>query len=194
MMKPTIVWLVAIVCWCRAGGATTNDGTVIAPPSSYEAFARTNLTERDGLIYVRNSDQLYSGALLILSTNGVKSNEIAFKDGKRDGPQRLWLPDGTLLFDENYKAGERHGWCATYYKNGQIWREETFREGKRHGLQLSWHPNGQMESKAEYKDGERHGILAIWYDNGQEDVIDHYDKGRSVGPFQKWNRDGTELK
>jgi|TARA_B110000444_G_C18306621_1_gene352057 antitoxin component YwqK of YwqJK toxin-antitoxin module len=63
--------------------------------------------------------------------NGQKSEEVTYKDGKKDG-----------LF-------------TSWYENGQKSGEGTHKDGERYGLGTEWYKNGQMKSEGTWKDGEQ---------------------------------------
>jgi antitoxin component YwqK of YwqJK toxin-antitoxin module len=103
------------------------------------------LEEREGIIYLKGSDTLYTGKAYELYENGVKKGEVNFKDGKIDGLGSQWYENGVKKQSEvNYK------------------------DGRLNGLVTGWHENGQKKGEVTYKDGEM--ISAKWWNSKGEPV------------------------
>ena len=90
----------------------------------------SNLEERKGIRYLKNSDTPYTGKFFHIHSNGQKRTTGDFKDGKPEGLMTYW------------------------YKNGQREMEGAFKGGKRNGQVIWWHENGQKRGEANFKDSE----------------------------------------
>ena len=94
------------------------------------AVQLSNLEERKGIRYLKNSDTPYTGKFFHIHSNGQKRATGDFKDGKPEGLMTYW------------------------YKNGQREMEGAFKGGKRNGQVIWWHENGQKRGEANFKDSE----------------------------------------
>ena len=63
------------------------------------------LVERNGVMYLINSDEPYSGEVFSLYENGQKAYEGNFKDGKGDGLSTFWYENGKKRWERTYKDG-----------------------------------------------------------------------------------------
>ncbi len=98
---------------------------------------------REGVAYLKGSENPYTGKAIALWENGQKRNGGIYKDGKMDG---LWM-----------------GW----YENGQKRAEANYKDGKMDGLGGTWHENGQKRYEANYKDGTVVGSMKFWNSKGE---------------------------
>ena len=64
---------------------------------------------REGIVYLKGSDTPYTGKAFKLHSNGQKSGEMNFKDGKLDGPGIAWHENGQKAIEANYKDDEPDG-------------------------------------------------------------------------------------
>lgn len=91
--------------------------------------------ERNGLVYIINSNKPFTGKIIEKYDNGQVANEI------------------------NYKNGKRHGFITSYYKNGQPLGKNEWENGLRVGEVKMWDEDGNIKSYGKFKDnGELHII------------------------------------
>ena len=64
-------------------------------------------------------------------TNGQKTVEVTFKEGKQDGPTRLWNAQGKLMAEGNFVDGQRQGKFTSWNEDGSVKLEETYDHGSR---------------------------------------------------------------
>ena len=78
--------------------------------------------------------------------NGVVYNEFGdiglFKNGKREGLNKIWYDDGQIMSKRKYKNGKWVGLHKVWYENGQLKFEGSFKEGVIDGLRKIWYENG----------------------------------------------------
>ena len=86
--------------------------------------------ERNGLVYLPNQEEPFTGKNLCKYENGQNKAEGNYKDGKEEGKWTEW------------------------YANGQKWEESNYKDGKEEGKWTEWDYDGQIESKKNYKDGQ----------------------------------------
>lgn len=91
---------------------------------------------------------------------------MAFKDGKGEGPYRLYYPTGQVKERGSYKAGTPHGRYEWYNFNGQLMQEGSFLRGVKTGPYKTYHENGQLEFKVSYKNGKESGVSYKYFNNG----------------------------
>ena len=84
------------------------------------------LVQRDGLYYLKDTNEVYSGPVFNI-------------EGKSTG---------------YIKKGKWNGEFEFYHSNGQLSEVGTFKDGKEDGPFKSYYENGQLEEERTYKDGE----------------------------------------
>jgi len=87
----------------------------------------------------------YTGSLKSLShiKNGVKNGEelgydeggrilwkLYYINGKQEGVQTAFYPNGDKMITYNYKNGILHGKAKTYRQDGKVSKEVTYKNGK----------------------------------------------------------------
>jgi len=84
------------------------------------------LVERDAILYTKDTNEPYTGAVFALYPSGKKRGE------------------GYL------KSGIINGKATSYYENGQLWRKENYKDGKKDGKWTYYKENRRI-SQVEYK-------------------------------------------
>ena len=65
----------------------------------------SNLEERKGIRYLKNSDTPYTGKFFHFHSNGQKRGTGDFKDGKLEGLLTSWYKNGQREMEGNFKSG-----------------------------------------------------------------------------------------
>lgn len=80
-------------------------------------------------------------------------------DGKLQGEQRRWAPDGTPVAKLNYQAGELDGAQEAWYANGKPRSRAVFAKGVPVGKHESWDAKGRVAEVGEYgANGAKRGL------------------------------------
>ncbi len=75
---------------------------------------------RNGLVYLPNQEEPFTGKNLCGWDNGQKAIEGNWKDGREDGKWTRWYVNGQKKSEGNYKDGKNDGKSTSWYENGQI--------------------------------------------------------------------------
>ena len=97
---------------------------------------------RNGLMYIKGSENLYTGEQLLFYENGQMEQRANYKDGKFDGLGTSWHENGEKKEQGHYKDNKLNGLWSSWYKNGQIEQKGNFKDNKPDGLFIGWHENG----------------------------------------------------
>ena len=62
--------------------------------------------KRGGTLYIRETEELYTGVITALDDNGKKEAVLRFLNGKYEGRISKWNQDGTLWHEAEYSRGE----------------------------------------------------------------------------------------
>lgn len=130
----------------------------------------SKMQNRNGLVYIINEQNAYTGVLFEQHENGQLRVEVTFKDGKQYFVKE-WDKNGQLQREKTYKDGNLEG-LKRWYKNGQLESEETYKDDKLDGVAKNWYENGQLCSEITFKDGNRVGVEKWWYENGQKKELE----------------------
>ncbi len=80
---------------------------------------------------------------------GALQGEVHYKDGKRDGPVKVYYESGQLMVEANYKDGKREGIAKKYYETGQLMVEENHKNGVMIS-QKRYESDGKLVSDKDY--------------------------------------------
>jgi antitoxin component YwqK of YwqJK toxin-antitoxin module len=127
----------------------------------------TDAQEREGIIYLPNEFQPFTGKHLCKYENGQKKTEGNYKDGKLDGKWTVWYENGQILKEENWKDNIPDGNWTYWFENGQKKSEVNYKDGKLDGVYNSWYENGQKKVEAYFKDG-KYTKWTEWRKNGKK--------------------------
>lgn len=125
--------------------------------------------------------------------NGNKKGEIAWRDGKENGPVIYYYADGRKSYEANYKEGKKNGYATVWYQNGQKQWQTVFREGLTHGVWREWYADAKKKFEANYSDGKLDGLATWWHDNGRLWQERSFQAGVLVkGTVREWDKQGRQ--
>ena len=166
---------------------------------------KTTLIEKNGLMYLPNSDVPYSGLYTGWYENGQKSYKVTYKDGNLSGEWTYYHRDGTkiepivfdnvIIYKENIFFNKDtdipySGRVLTVHENGQKEWEVTYKDGKEDGLVTQWYENGKKQLEVTFKDGGPDGLWTLWYENGKKKEEKTFKDGEEISK-KEWNEDGS---
>ena len=94
---------------------------------------KTDGQNRDGIFYLSNDTEPFTGKNLCLYEDGQFSIKGQFKDGKPDGNWTVWHQNGQIQSEENYKDGKKDGKHTSWYvENGikKIYSDAYYEDGE----------------------------------------------------------------
>lgn len=117
-----------------------------------------------------NSDTIFMGSYF----NGVEegrhihrypggglSEERYFINGKKDGPQRGWWPDGKPKFRFSCYNNEFEGKLEEWSDSGILIKQFNYRNGYENGPQRLWWSNGTVRANYVVKNGRKFGLIGL---------------------------------
>ncbi|MDA7498494.1 toxin-antitoxin system YwqK family antitoxin [Akkermansiaceae bacterium] len=152
----------------------------------------SNLEERKGIRYLKNSDTPYTGEYFIVHRNGQKKATGSFKGGKKDGLVTSWHENGQKRFEVYFKDGRFHGLNLLWHENGQKEQEIYYKEGKKDGPSTMWYDDGQVQEKATYKEDELNGLGINWHQTGKKANEGIFKDGKADGLMTSWYKNGQK--
>ena len=121
----------------------------------------------------------YTGKAILCESGKVRV-EIDFRNGKKDGFEKRWHPNGSLYYKIGYKDGELHGVNKTWYESGRV-LEIYFKDGKKDGTYKSWFENGQLSYQINFKNDLVIDDKVIYYNKeGAIYKTEYYENGKIV--------------
>lgn len=121
-MKKSVIFIFIILSGCDSGEFLEKIGLK-------EKIVNI-LQERNGLVYVPNTTEPFSGKYETYYLNTQKKQEIHYINGLYNGLQKGWYENGQLAFEMNYNFGKLDGRQRIWNENGQI-IDVNYEDGER---------------------------------------------------------------
>lgn len=121
---------------------------------------------RDGVLYLKDGDDVFSGSFVENYGPEFRKLEIAIVDGRADGISRGWYENGQIEVEEFFVNGVSNGLRSRWYENGSKKSEAPIEDGVISGLFRQWHENGNLAAVVAMQDGKNHGLAEAWYPSG----------------------------
>jgi antitoxin component YwqK of YwqJK toxin-antitoxin module len=144
----------------------------------------TDFTLVNGVLYYQNNP--FEGLLVSTYTDGSFKMKLQYVEGRKDGYEKQWHPngelsqsrwysqgikvnnhlgwwqDGTPKFEYHFNIkGEYEGSRKEWYQNGQLVRDFNYTSGKEIGSQRMWTDSGKIRANYEVRNGERFGLIGL---------------------------------
>ncbi len=121
----------------------------------------------DTLTYKNHKNGKLDGAQRTYLPNGQVRKITTYKDGLADGPQIIYNANRQKESELYFKAGQKHGTWTYYFDSGKIARTETWKDGKKNGLFVSYNELGKILSTEKYAAGLPIGLHQTFYADGK---------------------------
>jgi antitoxin component YwqK of YwqJK toxin-antitoxin module len=139
--------------------------TELADRSQAE-LTRAELDLKDGILYLKGSEEAFNGTLVEYYSPELLKVSIAIKDGRAHGLSRGWYDNGQLEVEETFSKGVSDGQRIRWYANGARKSEATVVKGQIVGVFTRWHDNGVKAEEVNMENGQPHGLAQAWYPSG----------------------------
>jgi antitoxin component YwqK of YwqJK toxin-antitoxin module len=115
-MNEKIKTLLTILFVCIVSSLLSGCGSV-----EETACIETEGQERNGLVYLPNQEEPFTGKNLCKYENGQKKVEGHYKDGKEDGKWTWWYENGQIQSEANWKDGKIDEWTRWNENGIPVW-------------------------------------------------------------------------
>ncbi len=109
-----------------------------------------------------------SGRITFYFNEHAMAKEIPVFNGKKEGVQRTYFPNGQLKFEESYSNNKLHGKVRRWgiEEGHQLLAELNYEDGKLHGKQRKWYPSGELHKLLNLVAGKEDGMQKAFRKNG----------------------------
>lgn len=97
--------------------------------------------------------KLKNGVFTEWHVTGVKRHEINYRDGRKNGAEIWWYPNGKKLALCYWQNNQLDGVYVQWFENGKKKREITFHKGVKEGVEKAWDRFGQLVAEGENRGG-----------------------------------------
>jgi antitoxin component YwqK of YwqJK toxin-antitoxin module len=118
------------------------------------------------------------------------------KNGVKNGVEKVYANNGTLIWSVPYVNGKMHGKKYFYSptknrKSTKLSHITDYKNGLADGHQIYYYDNGAVSVDYKYKNGKEHGKMLAYHRNGKVSQIAYYKNGKLDGPYKEYNKNGT---
>lgn len=123
------------------------------------------------------------------SEDGVITEQINFKNDKKDGKYVKYYKDGKTINVKGYHSNDkRSGVFEVYFDNGNASAIYTYIDGLKNGKYIKYYEDGKtIKEKGYYSNDELSGIFEEYFDNGFVSARYNYKNGIKDGKFESYD-------
>jgi len=116
--------------------------------------------------------------------DGTIKSATSYKNGKRDGIEHIYYPDGaTLRFAKPYVNDKAHGIVQAYTESAMLKYETPYRHGLLDGRSRYYDKNGLLKAEIDYKKGLKDGAMRLFYPTGLLKIETFWKKGKLLSGY-----------
>jgi len=156
------------------------------------------LIEKEGVKYLSNSIEPFSGEVMIYYPNGEKKYSGLYENGVLVKIKTFNTKDDLVVYDNetassaDFDDTSNSEIITEYYNNDRI-RLKGFKiEGEYWGDFTEWYENGSIKSEKTYVSGTLSGPYKIWYKNGELKEEWNFENNQKNGPYYRWYKNGKK--
>jgi antitoxin component YwqK of YwqJK toxin-antitoxin module len=112
--------------------------------------------------------------------DGSKKSETSYKEGKKNGIEHIFYPDGaTLKYSKSYIYGKLHGLQQSYSQDAMLVREISYNHGRLDGRSRYYH-KGLLTKEIDYRNGLLDGSYKEFFPSGLIKLEIFWRNGRAI--------------
>ncbi|MCC7374466.1 MAG: toxin-antitoxin system YwqK family antitoxin [Verrucomicrobiales bacterium] len=128
--------------------------------------AATDLSLRDGRLWLTNASQPFNGWMLERYADGSLRSRSEISNGLLHGWSEGWHTNGQLQVREPFFKGVSDGIRVKWYASGAKLSETGIVMGRLEGTFRRWYENGRLSEETEFREGKPRGLARAWYASG----------------------------
>ena len=87
-------------------------------------------SKTNGLWYLDVQRKPFTGCAVDKFEDGSRKGEASFFEGKKDGVERYWHPNGQIRIERQWLNGELHGYLTEWDTQGVVLSRKRYQRGK----------------------------------------------------------------
>ena len=189
-------------------GESDLENAVALKHVSVDAVGWSSLQDRNGVAYLPNASQPFSGCARLPYDNG-QVELLAQFEGGFVVRLKQWSENGIPKWNIGYKQGKvrfidvpfdrllesnssnHEGFLTEWYANGGKKSKTFWKNGMEEGVKLSWYEGGSRSRKRNFHKGKKDGLSTWWYENGQKKSETYWKNGEAHGLKTSWHDNGN---
>lgn len=107
--------------------------------------------------------------------DGTLSSQQEIVDGVPHGSVTIFEKDGSIERTYFIVNGKKEGTEQRFFPNGKPRIQIEWKEGSVHGTVITWYQSGGMQSKKELRGNIKQGLTMAWYPDGSIMLVEEYE-------------------
>ncbi len=183
----TSIFLVLAMVFLSGCSRDEPKGPVPTPGTGQREVTPGQINRRpNGLFYVGQETNPYTGSLVVYHDNGRKDLEKHFVGGRPDGLETQWHVNGNKKSEITWQAGRQSGPYRMWHENGKKQEVGVFLRGVRNGVVTGWDEEGRKQTRYAYRAGIRESV-DVQYDPTVQAEAEKVRQDRSKLDSTLWN-------
>jgi antitoxin component YwqK of YwqJK toxin-antitoxin module len=124
--------------------------------------------------------------------NGIKAEEMPFKNGVPNGTYRKWSITGFITERGNYKDSLREGRWTFFAKEKKVYMQGSYKKGLKQGKWTLFNEDGKITGEQFYRNDSAMGIWKKFYN----DILTEENSchpANQIGYFKSYSNEGKAL-
>jgi len=124
--------------------------------------------------------------------DGTLKSAISYKNGKKNGIEHDYYPDGaTLIYEKPYVNDKLHGIVQAYTNKAIVKYEMTYKYGVLNGVSRFYDDKARLKAEITYKNGLKDGSMNLYYPSGMMKMETTWEKNRLINGY-KYDTNGIK--
>ncbi|MEO9477449.1 MAG: membrane-binding protein [Cyclobacteriaceae bacterium] len=184
-MKPSIILVVLlIIIGCnRPDGRPASVDLIKTVPDIEWKTEETYYDRMTSTWRFSADSNVVSGYIISSFESGAIEKKIGLVEGRKEGLQLTYYPNGQLKFSESYSDNKLNGTVKRWgiEEGYQMLAELNYKDGKLHGVQRKWYATGELHKLMQVYNGVENGMQKAFRKNGALYANYEAKNGRTFG-------------
>jgi len=120
------------------------------------------------------------GKVYAFYSNGTKSLETEYTDGKSNGSFKIYYPNGKIMYQRQDLYGLTNGKLVEYYADGNPKSEYNYFLDNYDGPYKEYYENGKVKEEGKFYNGYQNGEFSYYDENGKLKSKKHFYYGMLI--------------
>lgn len=134
------------------------------------------------IMVFKNEGKIAYAKLFHMNGKRMAEGKYVYKELK-DSTWKFFDELGVLIAIDVYKEGKKNGLCKVYIPDGTVTEERHFKEDVMHGPFKEYFAKNSIKAQGNYVNGQLDGKVTYHYPNGVEVAAGYYKNGQKNGPW-----------
>ncbi|MBA3815976.1 MAG: DUF115 domain-containing protein [Parachlamydiaceae bacterium] len=142
------------------------DGQILSSGHRLRVFYDANWKLSECYLELNSEACLQDGQCVLFYPNGLKKEELFYREGHLHGPSTFWTESGQVLAKSWFLNGQQLGKSCWHYPSGALYSLQRYQGNQWNGQQEFYYQNGCLKSLMSYEEGQIVGEPLLLNEDG----------------------------